>query len=229
LALSIEELKQKYSAEETQTNIMRLFGITHLFNSSIVVPRYRIPSHLHEPIEFTTLGQKMVRDLLGSRRGNWGEARMAVFLELYHDDLFVDPDNTDVLALRQGLSREIVNKAIRHPFIWGRELYDKAFETLDISSLESLSSKESLALLDNTPCGVFQSFDTVVGPYGALESTQYRFISATVSPRLYHCERPGCLRGHKTHLETSQSQRILRGTGQSFRALEWAISMIAGR
>jgi hypothetical protein len=228
LTLSIEELKQKYSSEETQTNILRLVGIGNLLSTSIVVPRYRIPSHLHEPIQFTALGQRLVRELLGGRRGNWGEARMAVFLEMYYDDLFIDPDDTDITALRRGFSREIVTRSIRHPFIFGRELYDKAFETLDVSSLTSISPTESLALLDDTPCGVFQSFDTVVGPYGALKSAQIRSIEPTFTPRLYHCERPGCLTGHKARLRTSENsilsfrERLRKKLTSRGRSADWS-------
>ncbi|MGA4965235.1 hypothetical protein [Streptomyces pseudogriseolus] len=205
MAYSAEELQEMYPDTTTRTNILRLAGIGRLLGESIVVPRYKIPTHLHEPLVFTEAGEKWIRDLSSSRSANWGERRLAVFLELYHDELFIDPNRTDIAALRAGLSQEIKNGNIIYPFIWGRELYEKAYEQIPQAHLHSLDSKRTLDFLSGTPKGVFQSTDTLVGPWGALQSAEYRYIQPTRSPRLYHCERPGCLRAHQTQLTTSDN------------------------
>ena len=208
MAYSAEELEEFYPDTTTRTNILRLAGIGTLLARSIVVPKYRIPRHLHEPLVFTDAGEKLIRELSSSRSANWGEQRLAVFLELHHDELFVDPDRTDISALRAGLSREIQNGSIIYPFIWGRELYDKAYEEISPTQLHALDSARTIQFLRGTPKGVFQVGDTIVGPWGALQATQYRHARPTLRPLLYHCERPGCLRAHETRLTTSDN-RIL--------------------
>jgi hypothetical protein len=164
VAYSAEELEEMYPDEASRTNILRLRGIGRLMSNSIVVPRYRIPSHLHEPLVFTEAGERMVRELSSSRSANWGEQRIAVFLALHHDELFVDPDRTDISALRNGFSREIKSGNIVHPFIWGRELYDKAYSDIPSTHLHALDSRKTIEFLRGTSKGVFQVFDTVVGP-----------------------------------------------------------------
>lgn len=133
---------------------------------------------------------------------------MAVFLARHHGELFIDPDRTDISALREGLSREVKEGRIMHPFIWGRELYDKAFTQISDDSLHMLDSKRTLDFLRGTSHGVFQLSDTIVGPWGALPSAEHRSAPPVLAPRLYHCERPGCLRAHKTRLNTSENSII---------------------
>lgn len=241
MAYSAEELENLYPDTTTRTNILRLAGIARLMARSIVVPRYRIPSHLHDSVIFTEAGEKMVRELTNSRSTNWGEQRIAVFLELHHDVLFVDPDRTDISSLRDGLSQEIKNGNVMHPFIWGRELYDKAYTEIPASDLHALDSKKTIEFLRGTPCGVFQMADTVVGPWGALPSAEFRNITPVLEPLLYHCERPGCLRAHETRLRTSDNSIVnmrsrlskklfLRGTAANWSKLLGPLeAKLAGR
>lgn len=197
-----------YPDTETQSRILELNALGSLLEDSIVGPKYRVPAHLHEPIIFTPAGELLVRSLGNSRSVSWGEQRMAVFLSLFHDQLFVDPNATDINAIRVGISREIRDGKIRHPFIFGRELYDKAYEELGDDSLFALDPVQTQNFLTGTPPGVFQEGRTVVGPWGALQSEEFRLVPATTSPLLYHCERPGCLSAHRIDLSTSEN-RIL--------------------
>ncbi|MDX3087802.1 hypothetical protein PV620_05455 [Streptomyces sp. ME02-6978a] len=208
MVYSADKLEEMYPDTIARTNILRLRGIGRLMSESIVIPRYKIPANLHEPLAFTEAGEKLVRELKSSRGANWGEQRIAVFLQLHHDELFVDPERTDIPALRAGLSEEIKKGRIIHPFIWGRELYDKAFNDVPASNLHSLNSKRSIEFLEGAPKGVFQVSDTIVGPWGALQGEEFRYVPPTLSPRLYHCERPGCLRAHQTRLNTSDNSII---------------------
>ena len=208
MAFSVEELSEMYPDTETRSRILELSALGSLMEDSIVGPKYRIPAHLHEPIVFTPVGDSLVRSLGNSRSVSWGEQRMAVFLSFFHDELFVDPDATDIDAIRNGLSREISDGKIRHPFIFGRELYDKAYDELGDDSLVALDPVQTQEFLRDTPSGIFQEGRTIVGPWGALQSTEFRYIPATTSPLLYHCERPGCLSAHRIDLSTSEN-RIL--------------------
>jgi hypothetical protein len=192
-------------------------------------------------VVFTEAGEKMVRELTNSRSTNWGEQRIAVFLELHHDVLFVDPDRTDISSLRDGLSQEIKSGNVMHPFIWGRELYDKAYTEIPDSNLHALDSNRTIEFLRGTPCGVFQMADTVVGPWGALPSSEFRNITPVLEPLLYHCERPGCLRPHETRLRTSDNSIVnmrsrlskklfLRGTAANWSKLLGSLeAKLAGR
>lgn len=95
-----------------------------------------------------------------------------------------------------------------HPFIWGRELYEKAYNEIPTSNLHALDSKKTIDFLRGTSRGVFQASDTIVGPWGALPSVEFRNILPDLNPYLYHCERPGCSRPHETRLTTSDNSIV---------------------
>jgi hypothetical protein len=208
MAFSVEELREMYPDAETRSRILELNALGFLMAGSIVGPKYRIPAHLHEPIVFTPTGESLVRGLGNSRSVSWGEQRMAVFLSLFHDELFVDPSATDIDAIRKGLSREIRDGKIKHPFIFDRELYDKAYDELGDDSLVALDPVQTQEFLRGTPVGIFQQGRTVVGPWGALQSSEFRNVPSTTSPPLYHCERPGCSIAHRIELSTSENRII---------------------
>ncbi|MEU9704532.1 hypothetical protein [Streptomyces sp. NPDC047981] len=134
-----------------------------------------------------------------------GELRLACFLEVYHDELLVDPDETDIDALRSALSKEIKDRKIIHPPMFERSLYDRAFEVFDHGTLDILSTEDTFKLLSGAENGVFQCQDTVTGEFGALKSAEFRLIPPTDRVPLYHCHRPACRAVHKTWLTTSHN------------------------
>ncbi|MFI9796094.1 hypothetical protein [Streptomyces sp. NPDC052302] len=206
MAYSVEELRQLYPGEEVRRSILELNALGRLMADCIVVPKYKVPASLHEAIVFTEAGNQLVRGLSSSRSVNWGELRVAVFIKLFHDELFVDPIETSIEDIRRGLSSEIRAGKVKYPFIFGRDLYDKAFDEIGNESLRALDAPQTQKFLTDTPAGVFQLGETVVGPLGALKSLEYRFVPPTRNPLLYHCEKPGCLRAHKVELSTSDSR-----------------------
>ncbi|MFD9397232.1 hypothetical protein ACFWA4_00185 [Streptomyces sp. NPDC060011] len=117
----------------------------------------------------------------------------------------VDHEATNLDDLISGLNLEMDSNRILHPFVWGRELYDKAFETLQHNPT-SLDEKETAQLLADTPRGVFQSFDMVTGPLGILLSQEMRPLAPTIRLPLYHCEKRSCRIIHHVQLMTSDSQ-----------------------
>ncbi|MGW2712187.1 hypothetical protein ACWC4J_24870, partial [Streptomyces sp. NPDC001356] len=202
---SLKELQEKYPSWETRTNILRLRGIAQFMVESIVVPKYRIPPCLHEPIKFTEAGESVITAMKTSRLNQLGEIRLACFLEGYHEELFVDPDETDIDALREGLSREVKERRIIHPPVHDRGLYDRAFDIFDHGTLDTLSTEDTFRLLADAENGVFQCQDTVTGEFGALKSAEFRLIPPTDRVPLYHCHRKSCRIVHRTWLTTSHN------------------------
>ncbi|MGP3998660.1 hypothetical protein [Streptomyces sp. 8N706] len=117
----------------------------------------------------------------------------------------VDHEGTDLTDFVSELNGEIASGKILHPFVWGRELYDKAFEMFQHDPA-SLDERQTAQLLEGTPRGVFQSFDMVTGPLGILLSQDMRPLSPVVRIPLYHCEKRSCRIIHHTYLATSDSQ-----------------------
>ncbi|MYW19163.1 hypothetical protein GT039_27195 [Streptomyces sp. SID2955] len=223
----LEELEEKFPPE-VRTNIVRLTGIAQLLIESIVVPKYRIPAHLHEPIKFTAAGERLINSLKTSRLNHLGELRLACFLEGYHDELFVDPNETDIDALRDGVSKELQARRIIHPPIFDRGLYDRAFDVFDHRTLDTLSTEDTFQLLSGAENGVFQCQDTVTGEFGALKSAEFRMIPPTDRVPLYHCHRQSCRIVHRTWLTTSHNaildarNKLDRRLSRTTKASEWS-------
>ncbi|MCI3225414.1 hypothetical protein [Streptomyces sp. NP-1717] len=205
MSYTTTELKSRYSDPEEQKKLLRLFGLRSLMTNSILPNRYKVPSALHDPIILTPAGDELCKRLMRIRNFKWPDVRLACFLEFYHDELFVDHLQTDIPALTAALNVEITEGRIRHPYVWGRELYDKAYEIFPHEPSE-VSAAETARLLEGTPRGVFQEMDLVTGPLGILRSEEFRLIPATVDIPLFHCSKVSCTRVHRTYLRTTESQ-----------------------
>ncbi|MDX3433707.1 MULTISPECIES: hypothetical protein [unclassified Streptomyces] len=197
-------LKEIYPTEEERKQLLRLIAIQEFMTDSILPTRYRVPARLTEPIVLTAAGEEYSKRLV---RGNfkWPEVRLACFLAFSHHELLVDHTKTNLTGLISELNAELTTGKILHPFIWGREMYDKAFEVFNHEPV-SLDEKQTTTLLRDAPRGVWQSFDLVTGPLGILYSQGIRALTPTISVPLYHCEKRSCRTVHRTNLATTESQ-----------------------
>ncbi|MGA5429016.1 hypothetical protein ACPCVL_19765 [Streptomyces koyangensis] len=204
MSYTAQELKEIYSDQEERKRLLRLIAIQEFMAASILPMRYRVPAKLTDPIALTPAGDEYCRRLM---RGNfkWPEVRLACFLAFTHHELLVDHASTDLAGLIAALNDELVAGKILHPFVWGRELYDKAFEVFHHEPV-SLDEKQTTTLLAGTPRGVWQSFDLVTGPLGILYSQGIRGLTPVVNVPLYHCEKRSCRTVHRTNLATTESQ-----------------------
>lgn len=205
MVYTCQELREKYSDPEEQKSLLRLYGIRKFMGYSILTARYRVPPALHEPITLTAYGEGVCRRLLRIRNFKWPEARLACFLSFYHGELLVDHRQTDTERLIFALNEEMKAGKILHPFIWGRELYDRAFDLFSNDPSE-LDHGDSLRLLGGTSRGIFQELDLITGPLGILRSREMRSAPSAVRIPLYHCVKRSCSVVHGTFLSTADSQ-----------------------
>jgi hypothetical protein len=130
------------------------------------------------------------------------EALFAVFLDFYQQDLLVDVTACNLEGLVEYLNHDILSHRIKFPWIYERCLYDK-FNALFPNKTDSLSSFDTELLLKDTPGGVFQLSNIVVGPFGVLTSATTRELRPILSPPLWHCSDPGCRNLHGVELESA--------------------------
>ena len=81
-------------------------------------------------------------------------------------------------------------------------------------SLRRDYDEESVELLENSPIGVFQLGNNLVGPYGLLNSLCKRELRPTLSLPLWHCPSPICSNIHYVTLlngneRLSQTSEVL--------------------
>ncbi len=202
---TVRELRSMHPATDERIKLLRLIAIQEFMADSILPARYRVPAKLIDPIALTPHGEEVCRHVMRARSFKWAEVRLACFLKFAHHELLVDHEATDLTGLTAALNEEIEAEKILHPFIWGRDLYDKAFEIFKHEPV-SLDEGQTSLLLAGTPRGVFQSYDLVTGPLGILTSRGVRGLPPLIHVPLYHCEKRSCRTVHRTYLETTDSQ-----------------------
>ncbi|MFC8824845.1 hypothetical protein ACFT9I_05735 [Streptomyces sp. NPDC057137] len=188
--LTKDELRSAYPDKGEQMNIFRLMILSEILSFCLIARDYKPPTSLNNQIKLTNYGHEKVQ-AFAKKRIPIPEARAICFLEFSWIDLLVDHKATDPKAVQEEIGKQIRERAIIYPFIFGRELYDKAYEKLDPEKRE-LDVADTLDFLSETPQGVFQMHEYVTGPFGLLSSEELRFYQPQRSANLIHCSDKSC-------------------------------------
>jgi len=143
--------------------------------------------------------QEAVRDI------SLSEIHLALFVEFFNHELLIDVTTTDSGTICKVLDAEIVNGRITYPWVYDRILYDRFFDMFS-ERKDNLSYLETAKLLQDTPQGVFQVRDVIVGPFGVLRSSCHRFLPPVQNVPLWHCPDPSCQALHPVNLSTGKSK-----------------------
>ncbi|MER6672023.1 hypothetical protein [Streptomyces sp. NPDC000983] len=214
-----DEFLAEYADDELREKILRLTSLSDILTECIISHTYKVPAYLHEPIKLTPYGEEKVQQFL-RKRIPYAEARLMCLLEFAWTELLVDPLETNLEDLQAAIGRQIEEGSVRHPFIFGRLLYDRAFDHCDITDeTYGLNFSETQSLIADTPQGVFQESTYITGPYGILESRQWRYLTPTRSIRLHHCSDPACAAVHPIMLATSREASINKHRSEASKIL----------
>ncbi|RSS09990.1 hypothetical protein [Streptomyces sp. WAC08401] len=205
---SKDELLADYPDRAMREKILLLASLSNILTECIIPNNYRVPARLHEPLKLTAYGEEKVQQFI-RKRIPYPEARLMCLLSFSWVDLLIDPVETNLTDLREAISDEIKRQEVIFPFIFGRLLYDKAFDTLNISDgTYSLNLVDTFSLLTDTPQGVSQENIFITGPYGILESRQWRYYPPSRQVSLYHCSDLSCSAIHSIDLATGREASI---------------------
>jgi hypothetical protein len=117
---------------------------------------------------------------------------LALFMHLYHLDLLIDVERTDLHGIQRLISSEITAGKLLLPHRFGRQIYDKFNDDVANSRTNHLEARDVLNLLQDTPIGVYQVGNYLSGPLGLLESKEARFAPPVAEVPLWHCSDTGC-------------------------------------
>lgn len=218
-AFTKDELKMQYPDQAWQAKLIELYNLRELYANCIIGAGYRIPDNLNTGIVLTAAGQSLRQELVTKHAVPAKEAQLICFLELTYRDIFVDINATDIDKVKRALDSQIKKKELRYPFIFGRELYDRA-ATLHPDLQSVLDVQETVELLEGTSPGVFQMGNLVVGPYGLLESRENRLFEPTTLIPLFHCPDLTCGAVHRCHLTTDRDATINAHRSKAYKIME---------
>jgi hypothetical protein len=199
-----EEIFEQYQSNPEFINkFSALFSIKILLQQCIIDEKYELNPDLNELIILSKTGQKLYDTIIKKKISidKPQNIKLVIFIEFYHQDLFVDIEKTDLSSIEKIIDKEIKSKKIKYPWIYGRTLYDKYFRDFTKQS-NFLNTEETAKLLKDTPQGVFQVGKYIVGPKGLLKSENLRRNFPIRNIKLYHCSDSSCTAFHRTLLKT---------------------------
>lgn len=198
-------LKKQLKNPSFLKNIKDLYAIKVALSNCIFVDNDFFEKIAFE-LPLTASGQKLFKFLKKQNKGCKEDLiRLAIFIDFYHEELYVDVLSTDVSSIQNQFSDWITKNKIKFPWIYGRELYDKYFKEFEDQSSE-LDFDQTLKLLDKTSKGVFQIKTSIIGPYGLLKSKSERDIRPEIKLPLWHCPDPSCNTFHITGFNNSDNK-----------------------
>ncbi|MCZ7417562.1 hypothetical protein [Streptomyces sp. WMMC897] len=192
--------------------------LSELLGFCLIAKDYKPSTLLNDQIKLTEYGHEKVQSF-ARKRIPIPEARAICFLEFSWIDLLVDHKTTDAKAVQEEISKQIKDRSIYYPFIFGRELYDRAFDRLDADKTE-LDLSDTLEFLEGTPQGVFQMHEYVTGPFGLLNSAQLRFYQPQRHAHLIHCSDASCHIIHPVYFATASEAPINKHRVEASRVLQ---------
>ncbi|WP_338683728.1 hypothetical protein QD712_25105 [Streptomyces acidiscabies] len=204
--LTKDQLQAAYPNEEERRNIFRLMILSDILRLCLIAKDYKPSTHLNNQIKLTEYGNEKVQ-AFARKRIPIPEARAICFLEFSWIDLLVDHKTTDARLVQEAISAQIKSRAIYYPFIFGRELYDRAFDRIE-SDKRELDLSDTLKFLEGTPQGVFQMHEYVTGPFGLLNSKELRFYQPQRDANLLHCSDASCHQIHSVRFSTANEAPI---------------------
>jgi len=202
-----EQLLESHADKSWRTRFVELSDLIDILRDCIIAEDYSIPDDLNNAIVLTERGNALKSRLIRKEEVPAKEAHLMCALVIGHDELFLDVDATDIDALAHSIGRQVQNRQIRFPFIFSRDLYD-AFADLFEEEKDSLSTEETIKLLDKIPPGVFQYGRFVVGPSGISRSSFPRALRFSKRVPAFHCSDPVCRDLHSVMLNTAYKAEI---------------------
>lgn len=121
------------------------------------------------------------------------------------DDLLVNTQSSSVDKIFEILSKEIAERRINYPLVFGRALHDEFIENFGATPIEQLTPEQTQRLIALTPQGVFQVEEWVSGPLGLLRSAQRRYLRPQSCGPVIRCRQVGCNELHHILMRTSET------------------------
>lgn len=200
------QLGKKYADPKFQKAFAELFTLHYFLAEGLVSQEYKPPDVFGDAIALTPTGKSSVPGIQAAVKDiSLPEINLALFLVFFHHELFVDVKATNHETIRKALDAGILGARIKYPWVYGKLLYDRFFDMF-LSQTEELSYEETRMILENTPQGVFQIRDVVVGPFGVLNSYCHRFLEPVRDAPLWHCSDPSCQALHPVRLSTGKTK-----------------------
>lgn len=217
--LGKDELLVKYSEGHVLQRLLNVAQLTEFLKDSILKTDYRIPDQLNDAIALTSYGKRIHQELVTKHDVPAKEARVLCLLVAVYTEPLIDIEKTDLSAIAEAISEQVKDRSLLFPFIFGRELYDRAADLFD-DERSFLNYQDTLRLLKDSPAGVFHLGPYLLGPYGMLRTNHTRSLAPRTRIPLHHCTELTCHKVHICALTTNINASINEHLGKIYKVLD---------
>ncbi len=182
-----------------------------LFIGGLRIKEYNPSDAFGNAISLTPYGETFAQFLRAENNDlSESEISFILFAKLYHEELFIDIPGTNVEEVENVLDNQTFEGSLIFPWISDTILYDKYYCNFN-NERKTLSFEESLMLLKDTPKGVYQTGEYLVGPFGLIKSSCKRMFRPLLNIPIRSCSNPVCDNIHEIKLSQYEDSRITIG------------------
>ena len=181
-----------------------LYAAACFARGGLVRPDYHFPDSLLSAVALSIPGEQ-IRDELRTKFEDVSDAdlTMALFSAFGADnDLLVDLHNSSVEEIFEILSKEVADRRLNYPLVFGRILHDQFIDNFGAIPIDALTPEQTQRLMALTPQGVFQIGQWVSGPFGLLSSLGRRLLQPQTCGPAIRCMRVVCNELHHIKMKT---------------------------
>lgn len=196
-------------SESQRERFVEFVDLMRVLADCVIANDYTISDELNSAIHLAPAGDQVFSKAVTAKSDKIPpkEARLLCALAIGQEDLFVDLEKTDLVALAGAIGKQIKDGEIRFPYEFGRKSYDVYAEMFE-EGQAVLTYSETQRFLDATPAGVQQYGRFVTGPYGLHRSRSTRQVHSGRRIQAFHCSDAMCDMVHRVHLSTSDTAAI---------------------
>lgn len=185
----------------------KLLAASRFASASLLGPNFHFPDELAKAINLSSAGERLRVQLKEKRptvsEGDISAALLGRFCAA--SDILIDCETSSIEDVFQILSKEIAERRINYPFVFGRSLHDQFIDNFGAIPINSLTPEQTQRLITLTPQGVFQLEEWVSGPYGLIRSIGRRYLPPQACGPAIRCTQVGCNKLHHVMMRTSDT------------------------
>jgi len=178
---------------------------------ALLGPDYHFPEELSSVLSLTEHGESLRAEIRQNFRAiNQQDISAALIAAFGADDqLLINADSSSPDKVLSILGKEIADRRLNYPLVFGRILHDQFIENFGSTPIESLTPEQTQQLVRLTPQGVFQIAEWVSGPYGLIRSAARRYLRPQTCGPVIRCSRIACNELHHIQMQTNMTDTVL--------------------
>jgi hypothetical protein len=168
-------------------------------------PGYHFPDEIALALDFSEHGDRLRAEVKEKfpdlAEGDISAGLLAAFAA--SDNILVNAESSSVDKIFQILSKEIRERRMNYPLIFGRALHDQFIDNFGATPIQKLTPEQTQRLVAMTPQGIFQMEEWVSGPFGLIKSAGRRYLPPQNCGPVIRCTLVSCNALHHISMQTS--------------------------